>query len=243
MAKSAASETLRTANLPVRNKAVGRKAQRPPQPDRRLNILLAAEKLFALHGFHAVSIRQIATEAGVPLALVGYYYGSKNELYEAIFESWQASIDLRLASLRTVSAGGSDAIEKIVEAFVGPVLAMHANPEGQYFAVMAARDLAAPAPDADRLERKFFDPMAHAFIDALLAACPGASRGQVAWCYQFAIGAMLHFLLSGERAARLARGEIAVDDPEAKTLLLDFIASGFRGALPRKKGQGRTENG
>lgn len=234
MAKTATPRTS-DAGLPVRNTTVGRKPQRPPQPDRRLNILLTAEKLFALHGFHAVSIRQIATEAGVPLALVGYYYGSKNELYEAIFESWQASIDQRLTSLKMVSADASDdAIEKIVEAFVSPVLAMHANPEGQYFAVMAARDLAAPAPDADRLERKFFDPMAHAFIDALLASCPGANRGQVAWCYQFAIGAMLHFLLSGERAARLARGEIGVDDPEARTLLLHFIASGFRGALPRK---------
>ncbi|MDH6229749.1 AcrR family transcriptional regulator [Mesorhizobium soli] len=236
MAKIAASRKLpTTADVPARNTAVGRKGQRPPQPDRRLNILLAAEKLFALHGFHAVSIRQIAAEADVPLALIGYYYGSKNELYEAIFESWQGSIDQRLAALQEVVAvsGTKDAIEKIVEAFVGPVLAMHASPEGQYFAVMAARDLAAPAPDADRLERQYFDPMAHAFIDALLAACPGASRGQAAWCYQFAIGAMLHFLLSGERAARLARGEIGVDDPEAKALLMRFIASGFRGTLPR----------
>jgi AcrR family transcriptional regulator len=236
MAKLAASrKPPTTEDVPVRNTAVGRKAQRPPQPDRRLNILLAAEKLFALHGFHAVSIRQIAAEADVPLALIGYYYGSKNELYEAIFESWQGSIDQRLAALQKVLAvsGTQDAIEKIVEAFVGPVLAMHASPEGQYFAVMAARDLAAPAPDADRLERQYFDPMAHAFIDALLAACPGASRGQAAWCYQFAIGAMLHFLLSGDRAARLARGEIGVDDPGAKALLMRFIASGFRGTLPR----------
>lgn len=236
MAKLAASRKLQDdGDVPARNTAVGRRAQRPPQPDRRLNILLAAEKLFALHGFHAVSIRQIAAEAGVPLALVGYYYGSKNELYEAIFESWQGSIDQRLAALRDVAAvsAARDAIEKIVEAFIGPVLTMHASPQGQYFAVMAARDLAAPAPDADRLERQYFDPMAHAFIDALLVACPGASRGQAAWCYQFAIGAMLHFLLSGERAARLARGEIGVDDPEARSLLMRFIASGFRGSLPQ----------
>ena len=40
------------------------------RPDRRAAILLAAEKLFAEHGYHAVSIRQIALEAQVPLALV-----------------------------------------------------------------------------------------------------------------------------------------------------------------------------
>ena len=65
-----------------------------PRPDRKSAILLAAEKLFAQHGYDAVSLRQIAEEAGVPLALVGYYYGQKHELFEAIFalasfDPWQ----------------------------------------------------------------------------------------------------------------------------------------------------------
>ncbi|MDP3824488.1 MAG: helix-turn-helix domain-containing protein, partial [Burkholderiales bacterium] len=45
-----------------------------PRADRKQAILLAAEKLFAQRGYHAVTIRQIADEAAVPLALVGYYY-------------------------------------------------------------------------------------------------------------------------------------------------------------------------
>ena len=62
------------------------------RPDRRHAILLAAEKLFAQHGYHAVTIRQIADEAEVPLALVGYYYGPKHELFHAIFEHWSLSL-------------------------------------------------------------------------------------------------------------------------------------------------------
>ena len=65
-----------------------------PRPDRRHAILLAAEKLFAQHGYHAVTIRQIAEEAAVPLALVGYYYGPKHELFHAIFEHWSHSLSL-----------------------------------------------------------------------------------------------------------------------------------------------------
>jgi AcrR family transcriptional regulator len=45
------------------------------RPDRKADILLAAETLFAKRGYHAVTIRQIAEEADVPLDLVGYYYG------------------------------------------------------------------------------------------------------------------------------------------------------------------------
>ena len=44
-------------------------ADEAPRPDRKAAILLAAEKLFAQHGYHAVSIRQIAAEAGVPLLI------------------------------------------------------------------------------------------------------------------------------------------------------------------------------
>jgi AcrR family transcriptional regulator len=224
-----------TARVPERRMPPARQAQRE-QPDRRLAILLAAEKLFALHGYHAVSIRDIAAEAGVPLALVGYHFGAKQALYRAIFESWQDTIDRRLAALRNVAAQPlvGDALEHIVDALVSPVLAMHRSPEGRYFALLAARDLAAPSPEAHALEREFFDPMAHAFIDALLAACAGSTRAQAAWCYQFAIGAMLNRLLTGERAQRLAAGASA-DDDRSKDLLLRFIAAGFRGALRSRR--------
>ena len=60
-------------------------APEPARPDRRQAILLAAEKLFAQHGYHAVTIRQIAEEAGVPLALVGYYFGPKHERHAGVF--------------------------------------------------------------------------------------------------------------------------------------------------------------
>ncbi len=96
-------------------------AARPPakpraatqaKPDRRQNILLAAEKLFAKFGYHAVSIRTIADEAEVPLALVGYYFGAKQDLYRAIFEHWSTMIGERLASLKEAMATGSRASSK-----------------------------------------------------------------------------------------------------------------------------------
>lgn len=205
-------------------------------PDRRMAILLAAEKLFALNGFHAVSIRDIAAEAGVPLALIGYYFGAKADLYYAIHESWMGAVEQRLAGLRAVMAqpDAPDRLERILDAFVSPVVAMSASPEGQYWALMAARDLAATTPEADRVHREFFDPMAHEYIDALNEVFPAATRGQVAWCYQFALGAMLHFL-SDRRVERLSKGENRPADPQAKGDLLRFIAAGVRAVLPARQ--------
>src|SRR5260221_14031063 len=45
----------------------------------------AAERLFALHGFQNVSVRDITAEAGVNLASVNYHFGSKDALIFEIF--------------------------------------------------------------------------------------------------------------------------------------------------------------
>ena len=202
------------------------------RPDRKQAILLSAEKLFAQRGYHAVSLRQIAEEAAVPLALVGYYYGPKQALFHAIFERWQGTIDERLALLREAQTAraGRGRVRCIVEAFVYPVLRMRASAEGEYYALLVARELAYRTPEADRVLADYFDPMAHAFIDALGAACPGSRRADAAWAYQFALGALIHHI-SDHRVGRLSRGESRPNDPAAATLLVRFIADGVLAAL------------
>lgn len=51
-------------------------------PDiRREHLLVAARRLFAERGFAAVSMTDIATEAGVARGLVNHYFGTKRDLY------------------------------------------------------------------------------------------------------------------------------------------------------------------
>jgi len=53
-------------------------------PDRtRRRILQAAIRLFAKHGFHAVSVDQIVGQARVNKRMVYHYFGSKDALFEA----------------------------------------------------------------------------------------------------------------------------------------------------------------
>lgn len=198
------------------------------RPDRKQAILLAAERLFAQHGYHGVSIRQIADEAGVPLALVGYYYGQKQELFHAIFEHWSHTIHERLALLSQVLSEPRDAktLERVVRAFVEPVMRMRASAEGEYYALLVARELAYRTPEADLVLSDYFDPMAHAFIDALQQACPGSSRSQIAWAYQFALGALIHHM-SDRRVQRLSQGSNQPCDPAALPQLVAFVTAGI----------------
>lgn len=54
--------------------------------DKRTLILSAAEQLFAEKGFEGTTVRDIAHMAGVNLAMISYYFGSKEKLFEALVE-------------------------------------------------------------------------------------------------------------------------------------------------------------
>ncbi len=185
------------------------------RPDRRQAILLAAEKLFAQHGYHAVTIRQIAEEAGVPLGAGGLLPRPEARAVPRHLRALEPPPSRqRLAGLAAVNLDPDDArtLPRIIEAFTTPVLALRASPEGEYYALLVARELSNATEEADRVLRAYFDPLAEAFIDALQVVLPHATRGEVAWGYQFALGALLNHLNSSriERACRAARTRPAI---------------------------------
>lgn len=53
--------------------------------DKQIQIIEEAETLFAENGFNGTSVREIAKNAEVNLAMISYYFGSKDKLLEAIF--------------------------------------------------------------------------------------------------------------------------------------------------------------
>src|SRR4051812_4476209 len=58
--------------------------QRGPRADggqAREEILAAARRQFAAHGYDGATLRAIAADAEVDVALVSYYFGTKNDLF------------------------------------------------------------------------------------------------------------------------------------------------------------------
>ncbi|MDF2553265.1 MAG: TetR/AcrR family transcriptional regulator [Chryseobacterium sp.] len=86
------------------------------------NILFAAEKLFAEHGFQGTSTREISKAANVNISMISYYFGSKEKLYEKLVEyrmteSQFFSKDI----LERTDINEWEKIEKIVDQFSGRV--------------------------------------------------------------------------------------------------------------------------
>lgn len=211
-----------------------RASEAPERPDRRQNILDASQRLFARHGYHAVTIRQIAEAAQVPLALVGYYFGQKQELYDTLFGNLTGTIDKRRQGLHAAIANPhGDALTAIVDAMITPVARARRTPEGESYALFVTRGLTQQSIEEDRAIREYFDPITAEYIDAirlsLVDEVPGFTQAQAAWCYQFALGALLHYL-SDQRIVRLSKGVNVAADPAVAPQLTAFIVNGIRSA-------------
>ncbi len=67
--------------------------------EKQLQIINSAEQLFSAKGFDASSVRDIAENAGVNIAMISYYFGSKEKLMEALFQQRTGFFNLRLETL------------------------------------------------------------------------------------------------------------------------------------------------
>lgn len=87
-------------------------------------ILDSAERLFAENGFAATSVRHVIADAGVNLAAVHYYFGTKEELWDEVILRRIRSLDsVRIARLDELEAAAGDApvpLEQTLDAFFAP---------------------------------------------------------------------------------------------------------------------------
>lgn len=67
--------------------------------EKQLQILKTAENLFSTKGFDGTSVRDIADEAGVNIAMISYYFRSKEKLMETLFEQRMGKVEMRVESL------------------------------------------------------------------------------------------------------------------------------------------------
>ncbi len=67
--------------------------------EKQISIIRAAEKLFAEKGFDGASVRDIAQQAEVNVAMISYYFGSKEKLMEALFEERTLNIRIKVENL------------------------------------------------------------------------------------------------------------------------------------------------
>ncbi len=92
--------------------------------DTRRKILLAARHLHAGRCFEKISVRDIADEAGVNLALIYYHFGDKAALRDALFESLFAGLFHEIEADLSSRAGAWNRLARVAERFIEHVVAV-----------------------------------------------------------------------------------------------------------------------
>ena len=82
------------------------------QTDKKALILTHAEKLFAEQDFDAVSVRDIAKAASVNIAMISYYFGSKEKLFEELITRKLAVSQMTLRNI--ASDENSSTLDKLM---------------------------------------------------------------------------------------------------------------------------------
>ncbi|WP_312261705.1 TetR/AcrR family transcriptional regulator [Candidatus Igneacidithiobacillus taiwanensis] len=89
----------------------------------RLKIIAAAEKLFADHGFDAVSMHAIATAAGISKANIYHYFSNKDALYLAVLQGASAALRARLQEAMDSRGPASEALRHFAVSHLRHLLA------------------------------------------------------------------------------------------------------------------------
>ncbi len=192
----------------------------------------AAERLFALHGFQNVSVRDITAEAKVNLASVNYHFGSKDSLLFEIFRKRTAELNRERARMLHEAAaqdGAKPTVRDILRAYFTPPLRW-ASPDNDrrismQFIIRARSEGNAEMRevlrnDVSHLER---------FANALMAARPDLPKEDVYWRLHFVLG-MIHNNRFAEfdRLHHLSGGITREQDVERLlSRMLDFAEAGF----------------
>jgi AcrR family transcriptional regulator len=91
--------------------------------DKQVQIMETAEVLFAEKGFNGTSVRDIAEKAHVNLAMISYYFGSKDKLLESLFDYRGEHIKLKLESMvEDKTLGSFEKLELLIDHYIEKIM-------------------------------------------------------------------------------------------------------------------------
>jgi len=214
-------------------KPVGRPIGRSSE-ETRLTILNQAESLFADGGYEGTSIRDIAAQAGVQAAVIGYHFGSKGDLFDTVVSRRLGVLNGQraqaLSEALAVRGGRPLALEFLIRAYVKPFIdaTSHGEPGWRNFATLMGR-LANSPRGVDVIERHA-DGIARSYLSEFARTMPDLPQPSLIDGFLYMVAAMLFVSAGTGRWERLQDRDHTVprDAEEVLAHLVPFVAGGLK---------------
>jgi AcrR family transcriptional regulator len=204
----------------------------------RNTVLNVAEQRFAEGGYDGTSLRDIQRAAKANSGAIFYYFGTKQALFEAVFDRLAEPLVAERLSLLSgchEGPGRPDMLEQILSAYLTPALADgFERPESRRrFAQIRAQLVQAHHDFMTDLLERHFTQTGEKFLNALGHALPELSPSELQWRYHIMVGAVT-FTMGGPWKLQLGRlaGQEDVYDPantaEALVQMIKLAIAMFR---------------
>ncbi|WP_080898185.1 TetR/AcrR family transcriptional regulator [Variovorax paradoxus] len=227
-----------TQAAPARQPGIARANTRRDGEGTRERILDAAEELFAAHGFHGTSMRDVAEVIGSGIALVTYHFGTKDVLFSTVIKRRAAYMAheriLALDAARARVQGGALPVEDLVSGYVWPFVERSvAGGKGwKNYSLFVARH--ANSPEFSKVLSEHYDPVARQYLNEFERTFPGMPQKDLYYAFSFMVGAMVATVAEPGRVEHLSFGQIKASDvEEVFKRMLPFLSAGFKSLVPQ----------
>lgn len=207
-----------------------------PQHERREEsmtlILDSAEAEFARKGYHGTTFASVALAANVDTALMRYYFGDKQGLFETVFRRRGPIVnELRREAFARYEASVGEAmtLEGVIDAFIRPGLELSIDDEGwrNYDAIVAYVN--SSGGDMRHLMSEVFDDTAQLMLRYMRKVLPDAKETEIYWGYHFLSGGFTFSLGQTGRIDAISGGRVSSRDLKAILDRLPIVfAAGIR---------------
>jgi AcrR family transcriptional regulator len=164
---------------------------RPPT-DQKPRLIAAATRVFAQRGYREASVRDICSQADANVAMIKYYFGSKEQLYlQVVLDAFEQLMARHPFPVITPDLSGEESLRRFIRWFVGLMLAKGKDRD---LTRLTMREFQDPSPVLSDIVRRTADPvqaLAMQVLDRVIPArTPPATKAKafsllMALCTQF----------------------------------------------------------
>lgn len=201
----------------------------------KVQIIKAAEKLFADKGLRAMTLRDVTRDAKVNLAAVNYHFGSKNDLMREVIGSRIEPINAeRLRQLDALIEKYGESpipLTDIFDSLFRPLFQSDGPGSGPNPALikMIGRAFAEPADFMRDMHQHFFKELSRRYITELKRTCPNLSEESLRYRFFLSVSMMLGATTNQVILENLSTSKSTT--PSYDTVvdeLIQYAAAGFK---------------
>ncbi|WP_375393039.1 TetR family transcriptional regulator [uncultured Sphingomonas sp.] len=191
----------------------------------------SALRLFSKHGFEGTSLRDIASDAAVPLSTIDRYFGSKldllNELKSSIWKQVNAEREALLKQPIEIE-NGMPTLRAVLHAFVYPIVKRSIGEERSTLSLRLLREcVALDVHSGSTNAPEWIAKVANRWIAAIVTAEPSLSRERAVWVFSFVVMTAFSEQMQYGWYDRLLPSNSALSTDDLTRMIVDFCHAGI----------------